>query len=614
MTSNAHHPSATDQRARVDDTQAASSLTGLQREVARLSRQVSALSRVAQIMAGSLDLHTVARAGLEQVLDIAAMDAGEVLLWDAEREVLEHAVHAGTDAGAFAEQRRFARGEGVPGAVLGSGELVFLSGATLKDLLTRPGLIGAGFRTILGLPLRAEHRIVGVLIATCRATRTLDSELETLLLGLAGQIGTAIDRARAYERERALRRRLEAVNAASIAIAAERSLPALLQRVTDLARDLTEARYGALGVTDEDGRIVEFITSGISAEQRARIGHAPEGHGLLGLILRGHRPVRTANIANHPAAQGFSPHHPPMTSFLGVPIVLRGRNLGNLYLTDKTGADAFTEDDERLLVELAAHAAIAIENARLYSQTSAALQQRVAELREANTRLTHLSSLVINAQEQERQRLARDLHDDTAQALASLLVHLRVLERTHDPQQLRARLGEFRALIAGALEDVRRMARDLRPASLDDLGLVPALETHTHEFAERWLVDTAFITTGIARRLPPAVEVVVYRIVQEALTNVAKHARAAHVQVELHQQGRTLQLRVADDGRGFDVDATLASRERGLGLFGMQERAALVGGRLTMQSTPGTGTALTLTVTLPALGEEDHEAAPYSAS
>jgi signal transduction histidine kinase len=571
----------------------------LQREVARLSFQVNALSRIAQTMAGSLDLHTVARAGLEQVLEIAAMDAGEILLWDDARDVLEQAVHAGTDAEAFRERQRFERGYGVPGEVLASGRMVLLGAADMDRRLVRRGLIAAGFRTFLSLPLYAEHRIVGVLNAACRTERRMDAEMEMLLLGLGSQLGTAIDRAHAYERERALRRRLEAVNSAAIAIAAERSLPALLQRVTDLARELTGARYGALGVADEDGHIVEFITSGISAEKRARVGHPPDGHGIVGVVLRGTKPVRIANIGDHPQAHGYPPHHPVMTSLLGTPIIMHGRNLGNLYLADKIGAEGFTEDDERLLVELAAHAAIAVENARLYSQTSEALQQRVAELRRANAQLARLSSLVIDAQEQERRRLARELHDDTAQALASVLVRLRVLERIEDPHELRARLHEFRAVVAGALDDVRRMALDLRPNTLDDLGLVPALETYTRQFAERWSVRVELAAEGMEARLPSPIELAVYRIVQEALTNIAKHAQAGRVQVEVRHQPRMLRVRVHDNGRGFDVATALASRDRGLGLFGMQERAQLVGGRLHITSSPRQGTTVTVSIPLP---------------
>ena len=570
----------------------------LQRELALRTRQVEALSRIAQALAGSLDLETVARTGLAHALAIAEMDAAEVLLWDEARDALVHRVHVGAHPEAFAEQREFRRGEGVPGAALAMGRLLVLDGVADAARLARPGLAAAGFRMFVSIPLRAEDRIVGVMNVAGLAVRSVSAELEDLLLGLGGQIGTALDRARAYEREQALRRRLEAVNDAAIAIAAELSLPALLQRIVGIARELTGARYAALGVADEQLRLTEFITAGITPEARARIGRVPAGHGLLGLILRGAEPVRIPNIAAHPASFGFPPNHPPMTSFLGAPIMLRGRNLGNLYLTDKQGAAEFTAEDERLLVQLAAHAAIAIENARLYGQTSAALQQRVAELRQANAQLAHLSSLVINAQEEERRRLARELHDDTAQALASLLVRLRVLERTEDPRELRVRLGDFREVIQRALDDVRRMALDLRPSTLDDLGLVPALESHTRGFGERWGVRVRFTAEGIEHRLPSAVELVVYRIVQEALTNIAKHARATEVTVALRRQGRSLHVRVQDNGRGFDVPQTLAAKERGLGLFGMEERAALVGGQYEVRSAPGEGTTVTASIPL----------------
>ncbi len=343
-------------------------------------------------------------------------------------------------------------------------------------------------------------------------------------------------------------------------------------------------------------RLTEFFTSGISQEQRQSLDHLPEGHGLLGLILRGDAPVRVPSIAQHSMSYGFPPGHPPMKSFLGVPIVLRGRNLGNLYLTDKEGDTAFTGDDEQVLMQLAAHAAIAIENARLYGRTSESLERRVAELHEANAQLAYLSSLAISAQEEERRRLARELHDDTAQELASLLVRLRVLERTTDPHELRARLHEFRELIARALDGVRRMAMDLRPSALDDLGLVPALEAHARAMTDRWGVRVRLSATGIETRLPADVELVTYRIVQEALSNIFKHAQATEVSVALAAGAGELHVQVRDNGHGFDVEQTLASRERGLGLFGMQERASLVGGRVDVTSTPGSGTEVHATI------------------
>lgn len=398
------------------------------------------------------------------------------------------------------------------------------------------------------------------------------------------------------EQERAQRRRLEAVNNAALALAGELSLPALLQQIADIARELTGARYAALGVMDDAGRVTQFITSGISAEQRARIGPLPQGHGLLGLILRGEQPLRLASIGAHPASHGFPPDHPPMTSFLGAPVVLRGRNLGNLYLTDKQDAPEFTGDDQSLVVQLATHAAIAIENARLYGQTSEALQQRVAELDQANSQLARLSALAITAQEEERRRLARELHDDTAQSLASILLRLRVLERSTDLQQCHAQVQELRTLVAHSLDDVRRMALDLRPSTLDDLGLGPAVESHARAFAEHWGLRVRCQIAGIERRLPRPTELIVYRIVQEALTNIAKHAQATEVIVGLERRGQNLQVMVKDNGRGFDVAATLASRERGLGLFGMEERAALAGGRVEFASGPGDGATITAVI------------------
>jgi signal transduction histidine kinase len=571
----------------------------LERQLAQRTREVAALSRIAQALAGALDLQGAARAGLRYALDITDTDAGEILLWDADQDALVQLLQIGAHPEAFAERRVFGRNEGVPGEALHTRRVVVLDGVVERSRLVRPGLAAAGFRTVIAVPLRAEDRDVGVMQLAAFAARTVGPEMEEVLLGLGGQVGTALDRARAYERERALRRRLEALNAASLAIAGELSLPALLQRITDTARELTDARYAALGVVDAQGRVAEFITSGISPEERVRIGAPPCGRGLLGLLQRGTTPVRIPNIAAHPAAYGFPPNHPPMTSFLGVPIVLHGRNLGNLYLTDKHGGEPFTEDDERLLVQLAAHAAVAIEHARLYGQTSESLQQRVTELNAANEQLAYLSSLAISAQEEERRRLARELHDDTAQALASVLIRLRVLERTEDPQELRARLHEFREVIARALDDVRRMAIDLRPSTLDDLGLVPALESHARAVAGHAHLQVRVTARGIERRLPPQIELVVYRIVQEALSNIAKHAAATEVDISLRREGAALRVTVHDNGRGFDVGQTLASRERGLGLFGMQERAALVGGRVDVRSAPGQGTTVTAIIPIP---------------
>ncbi len=198
-----------------------------------------------------------------------------------------------------------------------------------------------------------------------------------------------------------------------------------------------------------------------------------------------------------------------------------------------------------------------------------------------------LSRKVLAAQEEERQRIARELHDETAQSLTSLLIGLRVIEKASTPHEIRSWIAELRSQTGRTLEEVRKMAVDLRPSTLDDLGLAAALQWYTDDFARRTRTEVEFRSHGLDERLPDEVEVVVYRIVQEALTNVAKHADASRVEVSVAREAGAVTASITDDGRGFDVATAMASRERGLGLFGMQERVALVGGTIAITSQPG---------------------------
>ena len=235
-----------------------------------------------------------------------------------------------------------------------------------------------------------------------------------------------------------------------------------------------------------------------------------------------------------------------------------------------------------------------IENLR---ETLNAMLDRLEEHR---AQLRALSSQIINAQEEERLRVARELHDETAQALASVLVRQRVAERSPDPETLRQTMADLRALTADALEGVRRMALELRPTILDDLGLAAALDACARHFSQRSGLPVDFRAVGRPERLRPEVELVVYRVVQEALSNVARHSGATRAEVSVIAESSTLIVSVADDGRGFDPAAALDSRPQSLGLFGMRERAALVGGQLGIESAPGRGTRVRLEVPLAA--------------
>jgi two-component system sensor histidine kinase UhpB len=226
-------------------------------------------------------------------------------------------------------------------------------------------------------------------------------------------------------------------------------------------------------------------------------------------------------------------------------------------------------------------------------------------LQEHRQQLQKMSEQVLAAQEDERKRIARELHDETAQALTTLLIRLKILEKARTDSEVRGQIDELRVLTAETLEAVRKLAVELRPATLDDLGLLAALEAYTESYRSRMPVRVTFEANGFEdrdRRLPPQIELVLYRVVQEALTNVAKHANAHAIRVELSRRPLEVLASVSDDGDGFKVEDMMRSRERGLGLFGMQERLALVRGQLIIDSAPGRGTRVTARVPLQVAG------------
>jgi signal transduction histidine kinase len=527
--------------------------------------------------------------------------------------------------------------------------------------------------------------------------------------------------------------RLRVLVGAGIALSSELSLEALLQRIVETAAEITGARYAALGVIDKSGQTLErFLTTGVDAETHAAIGDLPRGRGILGVLIREAEPLRLPDISDDPRSVGFPPNHPPMTTFLGLPILLRRVAYGNLYLTEKAGGREFTEEDEELVQLLAAQAAVAIENARLYESSTSWLRQleslneignalaselelepllhlvasRLRELvdarlvlialpegetlriaavdgerafgiagmelalggskagrvlergrseridsvlddpeidQQATRRLGVHSALyvpliargrtigvviahdkegaspafseddlrlaesladraavavdlservsrdsvrrVVEAQELERARLARELHDETGQALTSILLGLKPLEQSAEAEAV----GAVRELVVSTLQNVRRLAVELRPSALDDFGLVPAVERLSETFREQSGLEVDLAAHLGEERLLPEAETTLYRVIQEALTNVVKHAGASRVSILLQRKQGAVVAVVEDDGSGFDPDVT---REDALGLAGMRERLALVGGKLQVESSPGRGTTI----------------------
>jgi signal transduction histidine kinase len=530
----------------------------------------------------------------------------------------------------------------------------------------------------------------------------------------------------------------------------ELDLEAVLRSVVDAAREVTGARYAALGVLDRERRELErFINVGIDEETRRDIGNLPRGRGILGELIREPAPLRLRDVNAHPHAYGFPPGHPPMHSFLGVPISVRGEVYGNLYMTEKQGAKEFDESDEEVAITLASWAGIAIENARLYTTLSereaeteqalrraetsvdiartvggetdvqrildlivkraralvdarallvllrrgdhlfvaaragevaedlhdlevplddavfgGAMEERVSQRLERGSppskarlreRLGAEAALVVplnfrgravgvlvaldreaggaefdqedlrllqsfaasaatavataqtvesdrlrqqvEAAESERQRWARELHDDTLQGLAAIRISLATALQSKGERRemlIESAAAEAMAQLEGQINELNRLINDLRPAALERLGLAGALQALAEETAARSGIE-AEVSIEIERTPGGDEERLVYRLVQEALTNVAKHASASRVEVNVHEEEGKIEIAVRDDGDGFDP----ADPTGGRGLIGMRERIELLGGQIEVTSAPGDGTAIAASVPLP---------------
>ncbi len=361
---------------------------------------------------------------------------------------------------------------------------------------------------------------------------------------------------------------LLALHSAGLDVTAELSLEIVLRKVVEQARRLVGATYGAVSVTDKDNHIISFITSGVSPERRAAIGPPPVGHGLLGVVLRQGQRLRLEDLTKHPQSHGFPPNHPPMHSLLAVPIPCKGPFLGNLYLTEKEQTGIFTADDEETLVRFALQAALAIDNAHLHEQ--------VADLAIA----------------QERLRIAHEMHDGLAQVLGYVNTKVQAAEmylKREKTEEAGAQLRELATSARQAYSDVRESIVGLRTLPGPNRSLHEVLR----EYLERW-EEMSHVSTSLridsSVSLRPTQELQVVRIVQEALTNVRKHARAMTARVEIDREGDRLVTLIADDGLGFNADARARGEFPQFGLSTMRERAESIGGTLTIDSTLGGGT------------------------
>ena len=389
---------------------------------------------------------------------------------------------------------------------------------------------------------------------------------------LASQAAVAIENARLYESSREWARQLESLDEITNAMLSEIEPGRLLQLVVDHMSGLLDARSVAVLVGTADGRLEIAAAHGEQADElvgeRLDVDRSKSGR----VFLEG-MPTRVDSVLDDPDADPDLMRRLGARAGLWAPLIVREETIGVLMALDRLQADPrFSDADLRLAQRFAARAAVAVDLTRRVARTTV---QRI-----------------VGGQEQERRRLSRELHDETGQALTSILLGLKSIEDAQGTERFPAALAELREIVVATLQDVRRLAVELRPKALDDFGLVPALERLTSSFAEQTGIAAHLESRLPATRLPSEVETVLYRVVQEALTNVVKHAHAEHVSVLLHSRPGRVAVVIEDDGRGFaDRDET-----EGIGLIGMGERVALVGGSLALESSAGVGTTIVVEV------------------
>jgi two-component system, NarL family, sensor histidine kinase DevS len=366
-----------------------------------------------------------------------------------------------------------------------------------------------------------------------------------------------------------LQERLIALHNASLELVKDVSLDHLLERIAKVACEQADARYAALGVLDEHGKLVKFISVGMTDDEIKLIAHPPVGKGLIGELMDTEIPLRVPVIREHPRSSGFPAYHPNMVSFLGVPIRAANHQLGQIYLTEKIGASEFTADDEKIIQMLAAYAAAAIQNARLHENT-----HRLAVL-------------------EERERIGMDLHDGIIQAIYGVGLSLESALHSFedDPQDAKTRVQRSIESLNQTIRDLRGYILDLRPRQMGNEGLMSGLNRLITEFRANTLANVQLAgTENELKDLPQSHSIVLFHIGQEALANVAKHARAKQVDISLWSTDERVLMEIHDNGKGFEMEKMNASI--GHGLANIQTRVRAVGGDVDISSVVDEGTTV----------------------
>jgi PAS domain S-box-containing protein len=560
----------------------------LYEETRRREDQLAALHDVSLEIAGELDLTVLLKTVVQGAIDLLGGPSGGLYLYRLESQELERVVHLGSGHDYLGVKLRL--GEGACGKAAQTGQPLVVLGYADWEGRSRK-FEAEGNLNVLAVPISHGESLLGALyVNDSNLERDFDEADIRVATMFANQAAIALENARLHDEQRQRAQELGALHETALDITRHLDLDSLLAAVIARATRLLDAPSGDVYLYRPDSDDLQNVASlGMPLDLRGRV--LKRGEGLTGRVFETGEP---AAVEDYETWDGRSEQYVGygFSRALAAPLRYGARSVGVLVIDRPASAPPFTERETNLLTLFANQAAIAIENARL-----------LAAVAQHKENLQGLSSRLIDAQEQERKRIAQELHDEMGQALTAMSINLSAIDKAWgarlDPDTAE-RLAETDSLITRTLEQMRELALDLRPSMLDDLGLLPALRWYVKRYENRTGIQVGLEVSGLEERPPEPIETVIYRVVQEALTNVARHAGASRVDIHLQRRDSIVEALIEDNGSGFDPEE-VADREaakRGVGLVGMRERIGAVGGSLEIKSRRGKGTLLAIQLPL----------------
>jgi len=564
----------------------------LEKDLSDKKIELNLLEALFSSLSRSFQEGDVFRAALEKILSLMNIDGGYLLRFDDKKQRFLLVTQKGLspEKAQRLEKQGVKVGENIIGKIVEKKTPTLVVAEDAKGSLKKRFVGEEGLVSYMGVPIHSSGQIWGTLSLFSRSRLFNESDLG--VLGFVGrEIGFTIDNMKLFDRARQRVEDLTIMNEVSQSITKSLHLDQLLSSVANsLTRMIGASNCYIFSVDDKRNLLCGVAASDQRGDAIRKVEIKMNENTIVSLTAREQHSFVIENAPQDPRVSKKWIDLFKSRSLLSVPLIIKERVIGVLLLDETRYFRQFTPEEIQKIVTLANQVSIAIENATLYQAVTKHME-----------RLQTLSSAIVNIQEEERRRIAQELHDEAGQALTGIKMNLEWVEKELPPSEeaIREKIEEVKTQVGKIMEELRRLSYDLRPAILDELGLVPTLRWYIEEYSKRTRTAVHLQTTGLQKRLSAKIEILLYRVIQEALTNVAKHAQAESVILSLEKKDVHVHLYITDDGKGFEVKRYFSSPpmiRRGLGILGMKERVELAGGTFFIDSDLGQGTRISIKV------------------